>query len=299
MKNGIKRNKLERYQMIMGYLLILPAMILFCMFFAYSLAQSVQYSMLDWDGVTEPTFIGLKNYIALLQDKAFGQAFLNNWYYTLGIMVFGVLPGLILASILSLPDIRGRMIFRSIYFFPRIISAVVYGVVWKWIYDPRNGLLMKILDFFGYAGPSFSVLGDQKAAMLGIVITGGWTYFGFCMVIFLAALMGVDNSLKEAAVLDGADRFQSFFYVVLPQIMPVINMMIVYTVIDSFKVYDLVLVMTKGGPNEATQIMTYYIYKQAFQLDKFGYGSAAAILLGICMTIFVILYNRILEREEV
>ena len=134
--------------------------------------------------------------------------------------------------------------------------------------------------------------------MLGITITGGWTYFGFCMVIFLAAFMSVDAALNESAVLDGATRAQIFFRVTLPQIRPVLDTVLVYTVIDSFKVYDLVLVMTAGGPNDATQIMTYYIYKQAFTFNQYGYGAAAAIILGIVMILFTILYNRGFGQED-
>lgn len=291
-----KKRSLYRNQMIMGYILILPALILFAIFFVYSLIQAVYYSTLEWDGIGVQTSVGLQNYLNLFQDKVFWGAFFNNWFYTFGLMIFGVLPGLLLAYMLSRPKIRGRTFFRSIYFFPRIISAVIYGAVWKWIYDPRVGLITKIIDLFGDDN-SFAMLGNVKTAMFGITITGGWTYFGFCMVLFLAAFMGLDNALEESALLDGANRLQMFFHVTIPQIKPVLNTVLVYTVIDCFKVYDLVLVMTAGGPNDSTQIMTYYIYKQAFTMNQFGYGSAAAVLLGIFMVIFTIVYNRLVGEE--
>ena len=284
--------------MIMGYVLLIPALIFFAVFFGYSLIQAVHYSTLDWNGVTQSTYVGIQNYIELFKDPVFWKAFINNVFYTFGIMAFGVLPGLILAYILSRPGMKGRTMFRSVYFFPRIISAVVYGAVWKWIYDPRNGLITEVVNFFGGNGSEIALTGNVKTAMLSITITGGWTYFGFCMVIFIAAFMGVDTELEEAAKLDGANNWQLFSRVTLPQIRPVINMVIVYTVIDCFKVYDLVLVMTDGGPNDATQIMTYYIYKQAFTYNRFGYGSAAAILLGIFMILFTVLYNRTAGKEE-
>ena len=299
MKNKFGKKSLYRNQMRVGYALIVPAFLLFIVFFAYSLVQAFHYSLLDWDGVGKQVYIGFQNYVELFQDVVFGKAFLNSWLYTIGLMLFGVLPGLILAYLLSGEHIIGRTFFRSVYFFPRIVSAVIYGVVWKWIYDPRKGLLTMIIDALGGEGSSFAMLGDIKTAMLGITITGGWTYFGFCMVIFLAAFMGIDTSLKESAVLDGANKFQVFWKVVIPQIKPVLNTVIIYTVIDSFKVYDLVLVMTNGGPNESTQVMTYYIYKQAFTMNRFGYGSAAAILLGIVMVIFTIIYNKSFGKEEV
>lgn len=294
----ILKKSLKRNQIIMGYILLIPAFVFFIVFFGYSLIQAVHYSTLDWDGVTQAVYVGIRNYIELFRDPVFWKAFINNVFYTVGIIVFGVAPGLLLAYILSRPGIKGRTLFRSVYFFPRIISAVVYGAVWKWIYDPRNGLLTKVIDMFGGDGTAFAITGNVKTAMLGITITGGWTYFGFCMVIFIAAFMGTDMELEEAARLDGANNRQLFFRVTMPQIRPVINMVLVYTVIDCFKVYDLVLVMTAGGPNDATQIMTYYIYKQAFSFNKFGYGSAAAIILGIFMILFTVIFNRTIGKEE-
>lgn len=193
------RKSLYRNQMIMGYLLIIPALLFFIVFFAYSLVQAVHYSTLDWDGVTQPVYVGTQNYIQLFSDPVFWKAFYNNVLYTIGILVFGVLPGLVLAYILSRPDIKGRTLFRSVYFFPRIVSAVVYGAVWKWIYDPRNGLVTMIIDMFGGNGSDVAITGNVKTAMLGVTITGGWTYFGFCMVIFIAAFMGTDMELEEAA----------------------------------------------------------------------------------------------------
>ena len=200
-KIGFKKS-LYRNQIIMGYLLLIPAVAFFIIFFCYSLLQAFHYSTLDWNGVTAATYVGLQNYVELFTDPVFWKAFINNVCYTIGILIFGVAPGLLLAYILSRPRIKGRTLFRSVYFFPRIISAVVYGAVWKWIYDPRMGLVSKIIDMFGGNGSDFAITGNVKTAMLGITITGGWTYFGFCMVIFIAAFMGTDLELEEAAKLD-------------------------------------------------------------------------------------------------
>ena len=256
-KIGFKKS-LYRNQIIMGYLLLIPA-VAFFIFFCYSLLQAFHYSTLDWDGVTAATYVGLQNYVELFTDPVFWKAFINNVCYTIGILIFGVASFgpplvitstksytlkqsitvytktifitdlicgsvtskntcLLLAYILSRPGIKGRTLFRSVYFFPRKISAVVYGAVWKWIYDPRMGLVSKIIDLFGGNGSDFAITGNVKTAMLGITITGGWTYFGFCMVIFIAAFMGTDLELEEAAKLDGANSRQVFFEVTLPQI---------------------------------------------------------------------------------
>lgn len=291
-----KSSSLFKKQMIMGYLLIVPAYVFHIVFFVICVGQAISFSFLEWDGISKKVFVGLQNYIALMSDKVFLKAFINNIYYTIGILVFGVIPGMILAYLLSLPRIKGRAAFRAIYFIPRIITAGVYGVVWKWIYDPRNGLAPRIISLF--TDESISILGSKSTAMLGITITGGWTYFGFCMVIFLAAFMSIDNSIRESALLDGANKMQTFFHVTLPQIKPVLNTVLIYTVIDSFKVYDLVVVMTGGGPDFSTQIMTYYIFREAFRMDRVGYATASSIMLGIFMVIFTVAYYKTTAKEE-
>jgi raffinose/stachyose/melibiose transport system permease protein len=145
---------------------------------------------------------------------------------------------------------------------------------------------------------NFAMLGNINTVMLGIIITGGWTYFGFCMVIFLASFQGIDRSMEESAIIDGASKIKIFFSIIIPAIWPVINMVIIYTIIDSFKVFDLVLVMTNGGPDDATSIMAFYIYKQAFRMNQYGYGSAISTVLAVLMLAFTVIYQKKLSKGE-
>jgi raffinose/stachyose/melibiose transport system permease protein len=292
------RKNLNRGQIVAGYLMIMPAMVLFFVFSAYCIIQGIIYSFYKWDGIGEMIPVGIGNFVTLLSDPLFWQSLYNNTLYALGIIVLGVFPGLILAYLLAYPSVKGRTTFRFIYFLPRIISPVIYGVVWQWIYNPRNGLIPIIFKFLGIDAGNFAMLGNINTAMLGIIITGGWTYFGFCMVIFLASFQGIDRSMEESAIIDGASKVKIFFSIILPAIRPVINMVIIYTIIDSFKVFDLVLVMTNGGPDNSTSIMAFYIYKQAFRMNQYGYGSAISIALAIIMLGFTIVYQKKLAKGE-
>jgi raffinose/stachyose/melibiose transport system permease protein len=297
MAEKIKR-KLNRSQMIAGYFMILPAVSLFAVFYAYCIFKAIGYSFIKWDGIGEQIPVGFGNFIDIFRNMLFWKSFYNNSVYALGILVFGALPGLLLAYLLAIPGIKFRTMFRSIYFLPRIVTPVIYGVVWQWIYNPRNGLLLYILRFFHIGFENLSVLGNPNTAMMGIIITGGWTYFGFCMVIFLAAFQGIDRSMEESAILDGASKFRIFRSIIIPAIRPVIDAVIIYTIIDSFKVFDLVLIMTNGGPDDATSILTYFIYKQAFRMNQYGYGSAVSVVLAVVMLAFAIIYQKKLGKEE-
>jgi raffinose/stachyose/melibiose transport system permease protein len=282
---------------LIGYLFILPAVAFFVVFSLVPLVNAVSYSFYKWDGVGRKIYLGLGNYIAMAKEPLMGLSLFNNAAYTLGIILFGVFPGIFLAHLLT-REARGRLFYRTVYFLPRIVSAVVYGAVWQWIYNPLTGLLKRAAEIIGSRSFDLAVLGNPRTAMLGIVIAGGWTYFGFCMVILLAAFQGVDRELQESAVLDGANGVQIFFDITLPAVMPVLTMLIIFTVIDSFKVFDLVLVMTSGGPADATSIMTFYIYKQAFKLNNFGYASAVSVVLALVILVFSVLYQNRQETRE-
>ncbi|MDR2305344.1 MAG: sugar ABC transporter permease [Treponema sp.] len=285
-------------QIAVGYLMILPAMGIFLVFSAYCIIKGISYSFYQWDGIGEMIPVGLGNFLKLASDQLFWKSLYNNTVYAFGIIVFGVFPGLILAYLLSTPNIHGRTSFRFVYFLPRIISPVIYGVIWQWIYNPRNGLLPIIFKFLRITMDDFAMLGNINTAMLGIIITGGWTYFGFCMVIFLASFQGIDRSMEESAIIDGASKVKIFYSIVLPAIRPVINMVVIYTIIDSFKVFDLVLVMTDGGPDNSTSIMTFYIYKQAFRMNQYGYGMAVSMALAVLMLVFTVIYQKRLAKGE-
>lgn len=279
-----------------GYLMILPALLLYVVFVLYPIVGSTILSFHKWDGAGTKVFVSVANYLQAFGDRIVWMSFRNNVVYTMGIILLGVFPGLILAVLLA-RKLAGRTAFQSIFFFPRLLTQVIVAIVWGWIFNPIFGLLNYSLRTVGLGFLAKGWLGDPQFALWAVIGAGAWTYFGFCMVIFLAGLQNTDPTLYDAARIDGANTFQTFFYVTIPQIRHVITMVVIYTVIDSFKVFDLVYILTQGGPGNSTQIMATYIYQKSFRENYFGYGASVAVLLTIFILVVSVLFLCYRERE--
>jgi raffinose/stachyose/melibiose transport system permease protein len=280
-----------------GYLMVLPAVIAVGVFMIYPIGSTVVLSFHRWPGVGERVFVGFANYVQAFSDPIARRAFLNNVLYSLGIVVNGVVVGLILANLLA-SGVRGRLLYQTIFFFPRLVTQVVVAVVWSWIFHPRFGLVNAILRAVGLGELAIGWLGHPTWALPSVLVAAGWTYFGFCMVIFMAALQSTNPDLKDAAYIDGAGAVRVFFQVILPQIRPVIVMVVVYTIIDSFKVFDIIYLMTGGGPGDRTQIMATYLYRESFRLHAFGYGATLAVILGLFVVVVAVLFERYRRLED-
>lgn len=296
-KEGLMFRKNRTYTNLTGWMMILPALSFYAIFGLYPIVGGIQLSFYQWDGAGEKTFIGLEYYLRVFQDRVVAIAFLNNVLYTFGILLGGLFIGLLLAVTLT-RNFRGRNFYKSIFFMPRILSQVIVAIVWGWIFNPLFGPLKFLGKALGIDLFTRGWLGDPQLALPALMIAGSWTYFGFCMVIFLSGLSNVDVMLYDAAKIDGANSLQSFIYITIPQLRSVLTMIILYTVIDSFKVFDLVYIMTKGGPGNATQIMATYTYQKAFAESQVGYGAAIAVLLTIFLAALSITFIKIRERGD-
>ncbi len=275
--------------------MVLPALAFYAVFSLYPIIGGIALSFYRWDGAGSKTFVGFGNYLYALRDAIVSVAFWNNAMYTLGILLGGVFIGLLLAVTLT-RGFRGRNVYKTIFFVPRILTQVVVAMVWSWIFNPFFGPLQFIGKNLGVSLFTRGWLGDPQLALPALMIAGSWTYFGFCMVIFLAGLANVDLTLFDAAKIDGANNWQIFFFVTIPQLRPIITMVILYTIIDSFKVFDLVYLLTKGGPGNATQIVSTYIYQKAFSEAQVGYGASIAVVLTVFLVVLSAGYIKIRER---
>lgn len=280
-----------------GFAMVLPVIVLLGVFALYPIAHSLIISFHEWPGIGEMEFAGVANYVRAVRDPIARLAFANNVVYTIGIIVLGVFPGLVLANLLA-QDVRGRTVFQTIYFFPRLLSQVIVALVWGWIYNPLFGLVNKALRAVGLDAWALGWLGNADFAMYAVIVAAAWTYYGFCMVVFLAALRNTDPTLNDAAIMDGANGVQIFFYVTLPQIASVIMMVVIYTVIDSFKVFDIIFAMTSGGPGNRTQIMATYIYRVSFRHAEFGYGATISVFLTVFVLGVALSFNWIQGRRN-
>ncbi|MFZ0544472.1 MAG: sugar ABC transporter permease [Candidatus Promineifilaceae bacterium] len=275
-----------------AYVYVLPALIIYGVFFLYPAFRLILLSLQKWDGLKEPTFVGLGNYDALLHDPVFWKAFLNNSAWMLAAVIIPVFFGLMLAILLSRSPLHGRTLFRTIYFLPQVISSVVVAIIWNWIYNPSYGALNELLGFLGLESLQKGWLGDSGLALPAVFIAWSWVHYGFTMVIFIAALQSIDEVYFDAAKVDGANRWQQFRHVLVPFISAPLSTVVLVTAISSFQVFDLVFIMTSGGPANATMVLPVFMLDNAFKFNKVGYGASIAVTLGLFIIVMSILFLR-------
>lgn len=280
-------------------LFILPALIFYCYFVMYPLINTLYLSLCEWTGVgANKIFVGFRNYQTLVKDPLIWQALSHNIVWILVTVFVPTVLALILAVLLTTPKLRGMAIFRVTYFMPSVVSLVAVSVVWKWIFNQSYGTLNQVLKTVGLGFLRTSWLGNPNTALGALLTAGSWTHYGFCMVIFLAALQGMDGSLFEAAMIDGANSVQRFFYVTIPLLKNTITLIVLNSLIGSFKVFDLVWIMTQGGPYHSTEVMSTYLYNQAFFMNNVGKGAASAMMLTVIIAICSAVYFKASERGE-
>lgn len=276
------------------------AVIFYILFQGYPIICSIQYSLLDWSGMTSnATFVGLANYKELLHDELFWNAFANSIKYTLLIVPLELAISLFLAYMLNNEKLKGRSVFRTMYFIPVVTTTSVVGIIMIFILGvqgPVNHLLMGL----HIINSPINFLGNAAYAMPALVLISIWKDCGTYMIYWLAGLQGVSNDVYEAAAIDGANRRQTFFHIVLPLIAPVGGIIAILCAINSLKVFDIVKTMTEGGPFYATDVIATYVYRSAFSseigLPRLGYASAAALFFGIAVIIIGVVLNMIKSR---
>ena len=263
-----------------GKYFILPGLLLYACFFVYPFLSSIYLSFTHWNGAAPPVFNGLDNYAQLIADPRMWGALRNNLIWVVLGTAIPIVLGLLLSMLLWSGAV-GSMFFRIVYFLPLVVSPVVVGVTWGWIYNPLFGILNRFLKMVGLGFLATGWLGNPSTALYAVLVTAVWGYLGFCVVVLYSALQKVDGELIDAATLDGANGLERFWYVVLPQIGPVLTMVIVYTVIGGFNVFDIIYIMTRGGPAGASEVIATYTYKTSFQQNDVGYGTALSMVMTI------------------
>jgi raffinose/stachyose/melibiose transport system permease protein len=286
----------RRAQARLGMLLVVPLMLLVVIFFLIPLGSAIYFAFVDFHGFeADPPFVGFANFAEVWNDSAVWPALRNNiiWIVvgTTAPLAIGLLVALLLWNVR-----RGTTFYRLAFFLPYILPATAIGVVWSWIYDPIRGWLNEVLNAVGLGSLATGWLGDPATALAAVLATAVWTSTGFVVVIFLAALRNVDVELIDASRIDGAGPAQRVWYIILPQIMPVFLMVTTLTLIGGFSVFDIVFVMTGGGPSGATEVLGTYAYKSAFQLNRMSYGTTLALVITVLAIPFTIGLNRLQRR---
>lgn len=261
---------------------LLPALLGTLIFIVIPVICSFGLSFVQWDLLNPIKFVGFENYREIFHDGLFYKILGNTIVFALSTSFLGVIIPLILASILN-TKIRGSEFFKGAYFLPFITPMVVVGVVWAWIFDPNIGLLNQVLHLH------LNWLYDSKLAMPALIVVSVWKLVGYNMIIFLSSLSAISQSLFEAAKIDGANSFQIFKNVTIPMLSPTIFFVVIITAISSFQVFDLIYLMTQGGPFDSTNVLVYAIYKNAFEYFNVGKASAIAYVLFVIILVLTLI----------
>ncbi|NLP64919.1 carbohydrate ABC transporter permease [Paraburkholderia sacchari] len=280
----------RRQQNRAALLFLLPGCVLFTLCVIYPIFSSITLSFYNWDGMTAKTFVGLANYVELFHTDTFYTALKNN---LLWLVLFLLAPpfGLLFALYLN-QRVRGIRLVKSLFFAPFVLSGVVVGLVFSWFYDPTFGLLRLIM------GHGVPVLGDPKLVTLGIIFAALWPQTPFCMVLYLTGLTSINPEIVEAARMEGATGWRLFWHVVLPQLRPVTFMAIVLTVIGALRSFDLIAVMSGGGPFDSSTVLAFFMYDQAIKYYREGYSASIAVVLFAIMLVYIVFHLRRMLREE-
>ncbi|WP_411890096.1 carbohydrate ABC transporter permease [Yoonia sp. SDW83-1] len=298
-RSWYKRNEIA----ITPWLFLLPAMLFFAVYVIIPIGQSFWISLHDWDGLGEKTWVGTANYERLLGigdqniDRKFEVSFWNNLRW-LVLYLLAIPAGLFIALFLN-QTVTGIRLYKSLFFFPFVISQVVVGLVFSWFYLPNDGLFDVITGFFG-VDIRGGVLGNPSTATYGIIAAGLWPQTAYCMILYLTGLNAVDPEQVEAARLDGAKGRKMLWYVILPQLKPATFIAFVVTIIGALRSFDLISVMTNGGPFGSTRVLSFYMFEESLSEFGFrmGYGAAIAVVLFFIMLGFIVYFLWSMYQDE-
>jgi raffinose/stachyose/melibiose transport system permease protein len=275
---------------------VIPTLIVFSVIVFLPIFMSVYYSTLDWDGIGKGTFIGIDNYIKLFSDGVFLKSIVNSFLFAFASIFIQLSISLVLALILA-SGIKGEKLYRTIYFIPVIISTIVIGQLWTKIYNADYGLLNALLKNIGLENLVYDWLGKENTALVCSFIPTLWQYVGYHMLIMYAGAKSISEEIYEAAEIDGSSKINTAFKITLPLLKPILKVCVTFSLIGSLKVFDLIYVLTNGGPLHATEMPSTLMYSSVFNSYQYGYGSAMAVFIIIECLIFTIILDKVFKTE--
>ena len=277
---------------------LLPALLLYTVFAIVPILQSFYYSLMEWNGFTEMKFVGLDNFIRLFGEPLFWNSAKNN-LYVVAASVAGQVPLALIIALLLNRKLKGAKVFRTIGFLPVVLSTVVISLTWSLIYNTKNGLVNELLRAAGLDALAQNWLGDTKWSMLAVCVTVIWQFVGLYMIIFLAALQNIPEEILEAARMDGATEWTATWKITIPMIWDTIIVAIILCISGSLRTFDLIYVMTHGGPSHSTEVMALYMFNETFSKLQYGYGSAVSVVIFFFSLLLIFIVTKAFGRKMV
>jgi ABC-type sugar transport system permease subunit len=286
----------RRMRGVWPYLWVLPALLVYATFNLAPLLGGVWLALLRWDGIEPAEYVGLQNFRRVLHDQELLTSLTHNLQYAVGTVVGKIVLSLGLALLLN-QSLRGRVFYRTALFMPVVMSFVVVGILWSWIYSDQFGLVNSLLREVHLDRLAYDWLGDTRVALWSLILVDIWKWYGFHMVIFLAGLQAIPTEFYEAARLDGASALRQLTGITLPLLKPVMLVNVTLSLVGALNVFDIPYVMTEGGPAGATKVLALDIYLQAFKFNKIGYGAALSYTLLVGVTIVALVQIGLMSRN--
>jgi ABC-type sugar transport system permease subunit len=294
-KNITVKQKYKKGDFLSAMLFLSPTLVIFTAFILFPVFFSFYLSFHSWNMFSgDTTFVGLENYSRMIQDAEFWQVLGNTAVYTFGTIPINMALSLWVAYLLN-KKLKGKKFLRTAFFAPVIISPVAAAVIWRWMYDPNFGLVNYLISFLGIG--SINWLNEPTAAMFALIIMGVWKTFGINMILFSAGLQGIPDNYYEAAELDGAGKWAKFYHITIPMLAPTTFFIMIMSMISSFQVFDIVYVLTSGGPMGSTKVLVFYVYEYAFKFFEMGYASAISYFLFAVLFILTMLQVKYMKSK--
>lgn len=293
-----KKGTLDRRYMAAGLLFLAPAAVIYIIFAVWPFFDSLYLSFHEWNGFSPKEFVGLDNYIAAFTDKTFLLAIRNSVFLGVTSSIISVLVGLLMAWLMLYVGRRWGAFFRTILFSPSMIPAVITGLIFAFVYEPEIGILNNLLAAVGLGSLQHAWLTDQGTALNCILFVSAWKQVGLTMVLCFASMQSVDTSLIESAHLDGATDWRVFRSILLPLIMPFIQLSAIFAMMSGLKIYDTVVALTNGGPAKSTTVMPLWILQNSFSFNKYGYGAAMSMIFVLVVLLGMIVVKAVVKGDS-
>jgi raffinose/stachyose/melibiose transport system permease protein len=290
--NTVPRFKPE---VLTGFAFVIPALVLYLVIEVFAIPYNIYIGFQKWNGFRPPEWVGLDNYKTLFEDPLFVNAALHNFYFIIASLMIMMTLGLFIAIILD-SGIPGAGIFRGLVFLPVITPSIVVGLAWTRVLSAQNGLLNQTLDIIGLGSLKSNWLGNPSLALSTVIAVFIWRWVGYGVILFGAALLDIDEDIKDASAIDGANTLQTVRYIVIPLLRPIILIMGIWYTIMSIRVFALVFILTNGGPFDASEVINTYLYKQVFTYFDIGLGSAMANLVLLTLIVIAVIRSQLTKR---
>lgn len=291
-----KRLKGNFHQTLAPMLFLAPNLLIFILFIILPAFQGLRMSLMDWSILGTPKYVGLKNFQKLLSDKVFGVTVGNTVLYSLCTVALLTIVALLLALLLYRNTLKGEKAFRSMFYIPSLLSMITVGIAWRFIMGDEMGVVNYLLRSFGREGVGW--LTNPRFAMGSVIFVTVWAQAGYYMIMMISGLQAIPRDVYESACIDGSSGLNTFFHITLPLLKSTVLVVVVLATISSFKAYELISVMTGGGPGYQTKLIVQQVYQVAFQEDRMGYASAMAVVLMAIIGVFTLVQFKLTGKEE-